>query len=291
MSIKDLYNSPEYNDVLFYFSERGFSKLEDLAAFDFDELYFVPGLSEETIEAAKELFRSAKDSPDEPCVEIENHECAPKDLAEDLVTKEALSQEIEACCEAMQQAIGSIASIEELDAKRKVIQRAGNDRIDTPSLFAVCDEIESFFQVRKEMAQEAEQKEKEALIALLERYPVESVFREVSRGSAMLSYCKKNNISTLAQLIDFDFENTKVHGLGKSSMEACKTAFQQTVKALLSSQEDNPHAAANKNSDQMDAEVIDPLQEQTGLFRNAFYSLDARARESLLRKARGETLQ
>ena len=74
MSINELYNSPEYSDVLFYLSERGFSTIEDLASFDFEDLFFVPGLSEELIESAKAVFLSAKNSKFEPASKAEESE-------------------------------------------------------------------------------------------------------------------------------------------------------------------------------------------------------------------------
>lgn len=37
-------------------SECGFSSLEDLKDFDFDELLFVPGVSEDIIEDVKKLY-------------------------------------------------------------------------------------------------------------------------------------------------------------------------------------------------------------------------------------------
>lgn len=292
MSINDLYISPEYAGVLYYLSERGFSKLEDLAAFDFDELFFVPGLSEETIEAAKELFLNAKDRPDDPSAESEDHESGTNDLAEAVVTEAVLSQTIEACCEAMQQAIGRFTSAEGVKKKRETILSTYEDHVDLVNLLAICDEIESYYTIKSVAAQEAEKKRKEALIEALSGTPIESAFKEISRGSAMITYCRKNGISTLAQLIDFDFDNTKIHGLGKSSMEACKTAYQQTVHSIISGPEEAQTAITDEGNIPMTAKSAVDLSPDLGeRFRKAYYELDARARESLLRKAKGETLQ
>ena len=56
MNICELYESPEFKDILFYMNERGLFTLADLASFDFDELLFVPGVSEEAIAAARKNF-------------------------------------------------------------------------------------------------------------------------------------------------------------------------------------------------------------------------------------------
>ncbi len=295
MSLNDLYNDPVYNDILFYLSERGFSSSEDLASFDFDELFFVPGLSEELIESAKALFLSAKNSADESESKDEEPEAGSenvlpagkKEYAQDLVITE-----IEACCEAMQQAIGSCESADDVNSKRRAIQISSLGIDEEMNLLAVCDEIEAYFKAKIETAFDNERKEREAKIAALANVPVEPIFREVSRGSAMITYCRKNGILSLAQLVDFDFENTKVHGLGKSSMEACKAAYQQAVQSLLSGSGVKPTTSFEGNNDpNVENETVVLSPDLAEPFRKAYYALDARARECLLRKAQGETLQ
>lgn len=56
MTIQELYYDERFNNVVYFLSECGFSSLEDLKDFDFDELLFVPGVSEEIIEDVKKLY-------------------------------------------------------------------------------------------------------------------------------------------------------------------------------------------------------------------------------------------
>lgn len=42
--------------MLFYLKEHGFITLDSLARFDFDELLFVPGISESLISEAKQIY-------------------------------------------------------------------------------------------------------------------------------------------------------------------------------------------------------------------------------------------
>ena len=56
MTIQELYYDERFNNVVYFLSECGFSSLEDLKDFDFDELLFVPGVSEDIIEDVKKLY-------------------------------------------------------------------------------------------------------------------------------------------------------------------------------------------------------------------------------------------
>lgn len=55
-SILTLYSDERFEKILYYLKERGFITLDALARFDFDELLFVPGVSEALILEAKQLF-------------------------------------------------------------------------------------------------------------------------------------------------------------------------------------------------------------------------------------------
>jgi DNA repair protein RadC len=55
-SIFTLYSDERFEKILYYLRERGFTTLGALVRFDFDELLFVPGVSEALILEAKQLF-------------------------------------------------------------------------------------------------------------------------------------------------------------------------------------------------------------------------------------------
>jgi len=55
-SIFTLYGDEKFEKIRYYLKERGFITLDALARFDFDELLFVPGVSELLISEAKQLF-------------------------------------------------------------------------------------------------------------------------------------------------------------------------------------------------------------------------------------------
>lgn len=59
MTIQELYCDEKFNSILYFLNERGFSSFDDLQFFDFDELFFVPGVSADIAESAKNLYSIA----------------------------------------------------------------------------------------------------------------------------------------------------------------------------------------------------------------------------------------
>jgi len=56
--IEIIYADNRFERIRYYLREKGFDTLEDLVRFSFDELMFVPGISEADIRAAKEIYFS-----------------------------------------------------------------------------------------------------------------------------------------------------------------------------------------------------------------------------------------
>ncbi|MHC1717218.1 MAG: sigma factor-like helix-turn-helix DNA-binding protein [Acidaminococcaceae bacterium] len=55
--IEEIYKDKKYDKVVYYFKEKGIMTAEDLVTFDFNELMFVPGLSDELIYEARKVFQ------------------------------------------------------------------------------------------------------------------------------------------------------------------------------------------------------------------------------------------
>lgn len=62
-SIFTLYNDDKFEKIRYYLQEHGYITLNDIAHFDFDELMFVPGVSEHLISEAKRIFFLCSVSP------------------------------------------------------------------------------------------------------------------------------------------------------------------------------------------------------------------------------------
>jgi DNA-binding CsgD family transcriptional regulator len=62
-SIFSLYSDEKFERIRYYLKEQGIIKISDLATFDFNELLFVPGISESLILEAKQLFSFYRSLP------------------------------------------------------------------------------------------------------------------------------------------------------------------------------------------------------------------------------------
>ena len=62
MTFKELLPDAQYEGIVFYLSEQGFSSPLDMTDFDYDDLYFVPGVSDDAIEQCKVIFRQYMES-------------------------------------------------------------------------------------------------------------------------------------------------------------------------------------------------------------------------------------
>ena len=56
MTLDNLLAEERFDAVLYYLKENGFLNIPDLAAFDFDELYFVPGMDDSLIREIRKRY-------------------------------------------------------------------------------------------------------------------------------------------------------------------------------------------------------------------------------------------
>ena len=60
MTIQELYYDAKFSSIVYFLNERGFSSFDNLQSFDFDELFFVPGVSADIIEEIYIVLRLRK---------------------------------------------------------------------------------------------------------------------------------------------------------------------------------------------------------------------------------------
>jgi len=73
--LETIYADGKFDRIRFYLQESGVETLEDLSAFNFDELMFVPGVRENDIKAAKDVLLNIKDGASistEDCILLES---------------------------------------------------------------------------------------------------------------------------------------------------------------------------------------------------------------------------
>lgn len=285
MTIQELYCDHRFNNVVYFLSECGFSFLEDLKAFDFDELLFVPGVSENIIEEAKRLYLDSQNVQEqEPAYEAVTEEDPSALVTEtiasisssvDFSPKVELQNLLLQCTDSLRSIFQEVSSSNQIAGLRAFVEdMETTEGIDKSVLIFLCDSLEEHFQREStggsELATYSAEEEN-----LLRAVNIETVFTEVKRGSAMIRYCNENGLVTLWDLRDFDFSYKRIKGLGPDTAEACKNAYKLAVKYTI-----NPASGEPK-------EEVDPVKQ----FVETYNALKDNARSCLLLKAQGQTLQ
>ena len=100
MRIIEVLHENKFDGVVYYFESNGFSLVSELESFDFDLLYFVPGLDDDIVVEAIDICKHAMEHPQEVMVEeitegeeemsiVNPNDNAPLvEVVEDMVTAE-----------------------------------------------------------------------------------------------------------------------------------------------------------------------------------------------------------
>ena len=95
MKIKEVLKDIKFEQIVFYLEQNSFSKIEDLDRFDFDELYFVPGVDDSLIEEVRNIYEENKNvcsDDNEPIIEVDETECDEEDDFEQTEIKKDLTE-------------------------------------------------------------------------------------------------------------------------------------------------------------------------------------------------------
>lgn len=285
MTIQELYHDDRFNNVVYFLNECGFSFLEDLKTFDFDELLFVPGVSEDIIEEVKNLYFDSQNAQKQESSYAESsEECSPAPFAgtiEAIHTSVDFSKNIDLddlilqCTDFLNSIFQKVSRPDQIAGLRAFIaDMESPEGINKSILISLCDSLSELFREKSAGGSES------ALYSmneesLLRAVNIETVFDGVKRGRAMIRYCWENGFSTLWDLRDFDFSSEKIIGAGADTAEAYKNAYKLAVKQAI-----NPASVESENG-------TDPIKR----FLEMYAALKGNARNCLLLKAQGMTLQ
>ena len=282
MTIQELYYDAKFSSIVYFLNERGFSSFDNLQSFDFDELFFVPGVSADIIEEAKNLYCIAaekvetSDKEELPQQRETKILSVPEKLQTSTVQDNELQQTIAECTNAFYRVAQKINDSVQISEIRTLISEMKKlEEINVDILIGICDDLEANVPVAKEVASketiEYSPEEKELLLSA----GIESVFANVKRGNTMIRYCKENGINNLWDLRYFDFAYNKIKGMGPDSAKECQKAYHLAVQLII-----NP------------TEQAVPQEESSiDSFKKTFNSLTESARICLLLRAQGQTLQ
>lgn len=287
MTIQNLYCEEKFNNIVYYLNECGFFSIEELQSFDFDELFFVPGISDSIVAKVKALYSVAieKSIPLESRTREQNtfgasnpqSEACPRTRLTSSVSTEDIQQELAECATLMYESVRSIKSKNKLSEIREYVLTTENcDGLYPEILAGLCDDLNANIADSTadvlHSGKEYSSEEKERLLSA----EVESVFAEVKRGSAMIRYCAENGIYSLWDLRNFEFSYKIIKGLGPDTAKACRDAYQLAVKNII-----NPVPKDEKSEE----------KRAIASFVEAYDCLKDNARSSLILKSQGQTLQ
>lgn len=284
MTIQELYYDERFNNVVYFLSECGFSSLEDLKDFDFDELLFVPGVSEEIIEDVKKLYVDIQNVQEQKADRETANEKDFRTLSAEVIKPIPLSvnfsKDIELqniflqCTDSLRAIFKRVSSQDQIVGFRSVIANMEpSEDIDKSVLLSLCDGLDKHFQEKSDAPEFISYSAEEE--TLLRAVSIETIFAKVKRGGAMIRYCNENGLSTLWDLRDFDFSHKKIKGLGRDTAEVCKNAYKLAVDQAI-----NPVSVESGKG-------TDPVKQ----FLEMYTALKDSARNCLLLKAQGQTLQ
>ena len=218
MTIEELYSEPCFEAVVYYLKQNGFSFLEDLASFDFDELYFVPNVESDIVEQAKSIYQSVAGSALEICEEVALSETPSKNetCSGGSVEEAPLSAIISDCCDKLKMLAEQakkpdlLQKITHFLAYPAYYNKQLNDEEQDFFLF-LCDELKSHL-IREQYTSEEIQR--------MQSIPVEVLFADTVNETGrrcenvLVDYCKKHQYFTMLDLCGFDFDHHRCHQLG-----------------------------------------------------------------------------
>lgn len=282
MTIKKLLSETQYDGIVFFLNEHGYTSPLDLSDFDYDELCFVPGVSDQAVEKCRDILtayinlqRSEEVSVPQEEKELDIVE-KPQNKSVESVVDDGLSAAFSDLTALIAAAIESVECRERLDLFREAFQEmpAFCERYDYELFSSLCDEIDALLPASDEEAGNAGRYSPEEY-ELLAAVSVEDVFAGIPRGNAMIRFCRENNITTLADLGKINFSDIKAKGLGPDSLKNCKKVYLAKRDAVLAGE----------------MSVPEPEKTPQEWFVESFSRLNDRDRECLVARAQGLTLQ
>lgn len=283
MTIKELLPETQYDGIVFFLNEHGYTSPLDLSDFDYDELYFVPGVSDQAVEKCRDIltaYMNLQKSGEDPVPQEKELAVAENQKSHNNSNRSIVDDDLSAAIldltAHVSAAIEAVESRERLDQFRAAFIGTStlNDQHDYELFSMLCDEIDALLPASIEKADDTEQYSPEEY-ELLSAVSVEDVFVGAPRGSAMIRFCRENNIKTLADLGKINFSDIKAKGLGVDSLRNCRKVYIAKREAVLTGE----------------TSVPEPEKTPQEWFVESFGKLKERDRDCLIARSQGLTLQ
>lgn len=259
--ITNILNDDKFELLRFYFDRNGFFLIEDLSNFDFNNLFFIPGVDNTVISEAIELLNNnnysyevEKESIPESFLNQQQHELAKEEETnseEPIIDNnlDLLSQAKEAP-EALQQyqeknkaSILDMTIIESFSNFPKIkilvyrLKKRGKvyvkDLEENDFLYLV--EGDNLYEQEVKLLREGwlYLKHIDNDVEELDKFLLMSTFRDLPKGNIFLKYCEDNKIRKFSDLLKVDFRNLKIKNIGTSTLDFIYSHLIETLKNPL----------------------------------------------------------
>jgi len=262
LSLDEIFNEEKYDRILFYLKERGIADSKALESFNFAELSFVPGVTENLISEVRLVFQnilSKKSDVEFPAfiyadsgAEMVAMVAVAEETVENVIAEKPKEPEKASAIHSLNKTtdITWDASVEQiftgvphsapfvryclLNGKRLMSQLSEDDfdaarslhGIGTSSAIILHDTYLQFYdgEIQLETA--------ELVSSTAAGITIEKLFGNQPHGGLLIRHCHSIGIHTMADLSEFSFCAKEVNGIGTDSMEKLKSAYLEMLDQL-----------------------------------------------------------
>lgn len=251
--IENLYADNKFESVVYYFKANGILYTDDLSSFDFNELLFIPGVTEDVIQDVVEIYRtylssnqktSVVNSQNTAILNFQEHE---KNQIEDVQIREPaeaqsqLPQSYDAPIADVYRNIprsANFISYCKSNGKTQMSQLSSDDfaqaihikGLGSLSVKILKDTYYNF--LNHPQITLSNINETIFIDENISEIRIERIFSSLPHGEAFICYCHNHEIKNALQLQDFSFDHITVKGIGTDSMEKLREAYSSALKKL-----------------------------------------------------------
>jgi hypothetical protein len=243
--IKDLLSAPQFERIVFFFEENGMVSIEDLKGYDFNSLFFIPGISDEVLIDAKSILQKnlnySADSGGNNSVHSEDRrllvsdnillKTQPEKNINDFAGKEPVDKDKPASEKKFELGISdvfySIPSGDELIERANRLGKRKIRELEENDFYQILEgvygfgikKIKKFIKVWKTFM------EIENNPALRNQFFMNKVFGHLKHGKLFIKRCYEQGYESLSDLLSFDFKVDNSRGIGRDAMEEIEQTF------------------------------------------------------------------
>lgn len=241
-----MYADNKYDLVVFFFKERSILNVEDLILFDFNELMFVPGIKNELVYEVQAVFQSCltiNTSEEIEKVVIDNKKaCDVDELPKTIYEHTKLIAEGTVACipDALIATVysdvpRSTSFLHSCISQGKIrMSQLSEDDFDRAlSLKGLgASSVEALREIYQQYIK-GERIKDTTTAKRLEHISIDQLFNKLPKGDLFIRHCRSKGVENVSQLQGFSFKDTKIRGIGSSTMEVIYQAYLEVLKLPL----------------------------------------------------------